>query len=232
MRRDQVRSRAVRPDQGFAGENPAPAVVAGHVHALAGAGLCHRRTGGAQRKRRYQDGELKRPRDHHAVLHRLGCHLSSSIVAGFRFKALQGANPPTPGDRNYRINSMNWGNFGGRARPPLQNQSCPFKRGPPERWPSGLRRTLGKRVCGKPYRGFESHSLRHYTVLLHIRLFESTAKTTSSAIKGVAASAAMLPLDTAQTVAFDRGFGGWIPRGGTHGRQAQTARRRTRSPAR
>src|SRR3954468_11056979 len=64
------------------------------------------------------------------------------------------------GDRNYRINSMNWGNFGGRAWRPLQNQSCPFKRRPPERWPSGLRRTLGKRVCGKPYRGFESHSLR------------------------------------------------------------------------
>ena len=31
----------------------------------------------------------------------------------------------------------------------------------PEGWPSGLRRTLGKRVYGKPYRGFESHSLRH-----------------------------------------------------------------------
>src|SRR6266566_8186591 len=30
----------------------------------------------------------------------------------------------------------------------------------PEGWPSGLRRTLGKRVYGKPYRGFESHSLR------------------------------------------------------------------------
>jgi hypothetical protein len=29
-----------------------------------------------------------------------------------------------------------------------------------ERWPSGLRRTLGKRVCVKAYRGFESHSLR------------------------------------------------------------------------
>ena len=57
---------------------------------------------------------------------------------------------------------MNWGNFSGLARRPLQNQSCPFKRGPPERWPSGLRRTLGKRVCGKPYRGFESHSLRHF----------------------------------------------------------------------
>jgi hypothetical protein len=31
----------------------------------------------------------------------------------------------------------------------------------PEGWPSGLRRSLGKRVYGKPYRGFESHSLRH-----------------------------------------------------------------------
>ena len=42
----------------------------------------------------------------------------------------------------------------------MQNPAEPFKRGLPERWPSGLRRTLGKRVCGKPYRGFESHSLR------------------------------------------------------------------------
>src|ERR1700739_2151108 len=31
---------------------------------------------------------------------------------------------------------------------------------PQEGWPSGLRRTLGKRVCVKAYRGFESHSLR------------------------------------------------------------------------
>ncbi len=30
-----------------------------------------------------------------------------------------------------------------------------------ERCPSGLRSTLGKRVCGKPHRGFESHPLRH-----------------------------------------------------------------------
>lgn len=43
----------------------------------------------------------------------------------------------------------------------MPNAARPFKRGHPERWPSGLRRTLGKRVCGKPYRGFESHSLRH-----------------------------------------------------------------------
>jgi hypothetical protein len=31
-----------------------------------------------------------------------------------------------------------------------------------EGWPSGLRRTLGKRVYVKAYRGFESHSLRHF----------------------------------------------------------------------
>ena len=52
-----------------------------------------------------------------------------------------------------------------RPRPGLQNAADPAKRGPPERWPSGLRRTLGKRVCGKPYRGFESHSLRQQYLL-------------------------------------------------------------------
>jgi uncharacterized protein (TIGR03435 family) len=36
---------------------------------------------------------------------------------------------------------------------------------PVERWPSGLRRTLGKRVYFNEYRGFESHSLRHNLVL-------------------------------------------------------------------
>src|ERR1043165_188115 len=96
-----------------------------------------------------------------AVLPQQGRHLSPSIVAGFRFKPLSRADIAAASDKNNQTNSMNWGNFGGRARRPLQNQSCPFKRGLPERWPSGLRRTLGKRVCGKPYRGFESHSLRH-----------------------------------------------------------------------
>jgi hypothetical protein len=38
--------------------------------------------------------------------------------------------------------------------------SAPLAGPRPEGWPSGLRRTLGKRVYGKPYRGFESHSLR------------------------------------------------------------------------
>src|SRR5437899_979523 len=39
-----------------------------------------------------------------------------------------------------------------------------FTRVSAEGWPSGLRRTLGKRVCGKPYRGFESHSLRQQVI--------------------------------------------------------------------
>ena len=38
-----------------------------------------------------------------------------------------------------------------------------------ERWPSGLRRTLGKRVKGQLFRGFESHSLRQiYYFILYI----------------------------------------------------------------
>src|SRR5882724_3426318 len=141
------------------------------------------------------------------------------------------ANTPADAGKNYPNYSVICRNFHRPGRPPLQKSSCPFKRRPPERWPSGLRRTLGKRVCGKPYRGFESHSLRHYTVLLCIRLFESTAKTTSSVTKAVAASSAILPLVTAQTVAFDRGFGGRISRRRTHARQAQAARRRTRNSA-
>jgi hypothetical protein len=70
------------------------------------------------------------------------------------------AGPPRA--KNYPVYSNNYGYFCRRAPPPLQNPPRPFKRGPPERWPSGLRRTLGKRVCGKPYRGFESHSLRQF----------------------------------------------------------------------
>jgi hypothetical protein len=44
---------------------------------------------------------------------------------------------------------------------------------PPERWPSGLRRTLGKRVYFNEYRGFESHSLRQLTK----QTIETTYKT-------------------------------------------------------
>ena len=39
-----------------------------------------------------------------------------------------------------------------------------------ERWPSGRRRTLGKRVYGQPYQGFESLSLRHYQLFLNLHL--------------------------------------------------------------
>ena len=50
MRRGQARSRAVGPDDGVAREDAAPAVVAGHVDALAGAGLRHRRAGSSPRQ--------------------------------------------------------------------------------------------------------------------------------------------------------------------------------------
>src|SRR6266849_2585587 len=46
----------------------------------------------------------------------------------------------------------------------FKTRHAPSREEHPERWPSGLRRTLGKRVCGKPYRGFESHSLRQQVI--------------------------------------------------------------------
>jgi hypothetical protein len=63
-------------------------------------------------------------------------------------------------------------------------------------------------------------------------LFGATAKTTSSAIKSVADSSAILPLVTAQTVGSGRGVGGCTSRGRTHSRQPQAARRRTQNSAR
>jgi hypothetical protein len=81
-------------------------------------------------------------------------------------------------------------------------------------------------------REFGGGFFRHCSVLLCIPLFEATAKTTTSAIKAVAASSAMLPHVTAQTVASGRGFGGCILRRRTLGRQAQAARRRTQNSPR
>ena len=46
-------------------------------------------------------------------------------------------------------------------RAALHQAACALVLEYKERWPSGLRRTLGKRVYGQPYRGFESLSLRH-----------------------------------------------------------------------
>src|SRR5262249_55230740 len=55
----------------------------------------------------------------------------------------------------------------GATPPPATIVRAPLNsRSPAEGWPSGLRRTLGKRVYGKPYRGFESHSLRHAHVVV------------------------------------------------------------------
>jgi hypothetical protein len=208
------------------------------------------------------------------------------VRSSSRISATRGSRGRKPADQPqkfYNNFSMLW--KWRRLRPGVTCKSprAPSREGPSERWPSGLRRTLGKRVCGKPYRGFESHSLRHVTVLFCIRLsestakpassatnafvasfamlpeitanavfnrgfgggffrhrtvllciplFEATAKTTSSAIKPVAASSAMLPLVTAQTVASGREFGGCISRGRPHGRQAQAARRRTQNSVR
>ena len=42
-----------------------------------------------------------------------------------------------------------------------------------ERWPSGLRRTLGKCVYPHRYRGFESHSLRQINVQKNLFLLKS-----------------------------------------------------------
>src|SRR6266404_7809767 len=51
-----------------------------------------------------------------------------------------------------------------------KTRHAPSREEHPERWPSGLRRTLGKRVCGKPYRGFESHSLRQQVIDIKDRI--------------------------------------------------------------
>jgi hypothetical protein len=60
--------------------------------------------------------------------------------------------------------------------------------------------------------GFDGHSLRRCTVLLCIRSFEPTAKQRVARTRAVAASSAMLPQVTAQTVASERGVGRRISR--------------------
>jgi hypothetical protein len=67
---------------------------------------------------------------------------------------------PDPLETPRQIN-ISWKISPARAALPCKNPQPPSRGGNVERWPSGLRRTLGKRVCGKLYRGFESHSLRH-----------------------------------------------------------------------
>ncbi len=46
-----------------------------------------------------------------------------------------------------------------------------------ERWPSGRRRPPAKRVYGqKPYRGFESHPLRHFCAHANLTSFDGSAR--------------------------------------------------------
>src|SRR3979411_3510460 len=84
----------------------------------------------------------------------------SSPGTAFRFNAPESEGSALIKTSNYPGHSIICGNLRRRRRSRLQKSSCPFKTGHPESGPRGVRRTLGKRVCGKPYRGFESHSLR------------------------------------------------------------------------
>src|SRR5262249_1039955 len=53
----------------------------------------------------------------------------------------------------------------GQRRFPTRRASYTFAPPLAESCPSGLRSTLGKRVCGKPYPGFESLTLRQFLEL-------------------------------------------------------------------
>ena len=72
-------------------------------------------------------------------------------------------NPVTPGLTHEGAGPADPGGSVVTPAPPAIFRVLPRQ---PEGWPSGLRRTLGKRVYGKPYRGFESHSLRQNVHLL------------------------------------------------------------------
>ena len=71
-----------------------------------------------------------------------------------RLKPVSGSTHPKSRGRvrtkaiKYQAVSISYGNSRDWRHAHLQKSPCPFKRGDPERWPSGLRRTLGKRVCG------------------------------------------------------------------------------------
>ena len=187
MLRGEVGARAVGPDDGVAREDAALAVVAGDVVALARAGL--RECG-----RRGEEGDRDRQRRECFCLIGCSCRPLGLVGRaaqisrrGARIRVHRRRVPSPRLSRRSRLakadrGGSGWGLVGSvheirrkfnglteiRPQPPppaCKNPLRPFKRGHPERWPSGLRRTLGKRVCGKLYRGFESHSLRQYIVL-------------------------------------------------------------------
>ncbi len=72
------------------------------------------------------------PDDGHAVLRRLSCrHDRRRLVTGFRFKAQHRASHCSDvAATNYRINSIDWGNFAGRARASLAKVVLPLQERP------------------------------------------------------------------------------------------------------
>src|SRR5260370_29165662 len=65
-----------------------------------------------------------------------------------------------------------------------KTRPAPSREEHPERWPSGLRRTLGNRVCGKPYRGVESHSLRQQVIDIADRIYSPANAATFPEVSG------------------------------------------------
>ena len=66
-----------------------------------------------------------------------------------------------------------------------------------ERWPRGLRRTLGKRVYSKGYRGFESLFLRQFTALMALKILDNRRVRQAITLLAVAAMAlVMLPIES------------------------------------
>ena len=77
-----------------------------------------------------------------------------------------------------------------------------------EGWPSGLRRTLGKRVYGKPYRGFESHSLRQISLisLMFQRIWRENPRINLPCLKAVVGRESPQGLPSASPEAYLSGM--------------------------
>ena len=161
MRRGQAGSRAIGPDDRIARQEAAPAVIAAHIGALRGCRPAPS-PGRRPRDRATSGSPITSARSIVMPPPQAGLPLINRRASPVFGSRLQPGNPAiAEKEKLSNIIQSVVEIIGPASAVPCKSPSCPFKRGHPERWPSGLRRTLGKRVCGKPYRGFESHSLRH-----------------------------------------------------------------------
>lgn len=159
MRRGQARARAVAPDDGVARKHPAPpssqlTSVPALMQLCASAGPAP--IAAATTRPRIANVRFTPPSTTDLPCSRR--HGKDSGSTGRTRAPIPTANPAEKPSCSKNLRKF-------PLPPPLSlAKSAPSlqERALPERWPSGLRRTLGKRVCGKPYRGFESHSLRHF----------------------------------------------------------------------